>query len=167
MVITDLDIKRTDTEKEAFTQISSLDTKTTTNATIKQYNSEKELLTNLPPTIIKENLKIAFQSEINGFYATSFEEAFILTNFNNLILQDTIKELKPDIYNSIVGSNSDQEEIKNNSYKLQRKLAGCKSDFANKLLYKYITSDVATELPLLPQYVTEGLTWLSTKLNIA
>lgn len=167
LVITDLDIKRTDTEKEAFTQISSLDTKTTTNATIKQYNSEKELLTNLPPTIIKENLKIAFQSEINGFYATSFEEAFILTNFNNLILQDTIKELKPDIYNSIVGSKSDQEEIKNNSYKLQRKLAGCKSDFANKLLYKYITSDVATELPLLPQYVTEGLTWLSTKLNIA
>jgi putative ATP-dependent endonuclease of OLD family len=166
LVITDLDIKRTDTEKETFTQISSLDTKTTTNATIKQYNKEKELLTKLPSTLIKENLKIAFQGQINGFYATSFEEAFILTNFNNQILQDTIKELKPDIYNSIVGTKSDIEEIKNNSYKLQRKLSGCKSDFANKLLFKYITSDATVELPLLPQYVTEGLTWLSTKLNI-
>lgn len=166
LVITDLDIKRTDIEKDAFTQISSLDKKTTTNATIKQYNNEKELLTNLPATLLTENLKIAFQGKINGFYATSFEEAFILTNFNNQILQDTLKELKPDIYNSIVGANSDIKEIKNNSYKLQRKLTGCKSDFANKLLFKYITSDATAGLPLLPKYVTEGLTWLSTKLNI-
>lgn len=166
LVITDLDIKRTDSEKDTFTQINSLDKKTTTNATIKQYNIEKELLTKLPSTLIKENLKIAFQGQINGFYATSFEEAFILTNFNNQILQDTIKELKPDIYNSIVGTKNDTEELKNNSYKLQRKLSGCKSDFANKLLFKYITSDAAAELPLLPQYVTEGFNWLSTKLNI-
>jgi putative ATP-dependent endonuclease of OLD family len=167
LVITDLDIKRTDPEKDIYTQISSLDTKTTTNATIKLYNADKELLTNLPSTLIKENLKIAFQGQINGFYATSFEEAFILTNFKNQILNDTIKELKPDIYSSIVGTKIDIEELKNNSYKLQRKLAGCKSDFANKLLFKYITSDAAAELPQLPQYVTEGFTWLSTKLNIA
>lgn len=166
LVITDLDIKRTDSEKDTFTQISSLDKKTTTNATIKQYNEEKELLTNLPSTLIKENLKIAFQGQINGFYATSFEEAFILTNFKNQILNDTIKELKPDIYSSIVGTKIDTQEIKNNSYKLQRKLSGCKSDFANKLLYKYITSDENAELPKLPQYVTEGFNWLSTKLNI-
>lgn len=166
LVITDLDIKRTDSEKDTFTQISSLDKKTTTNATIKQYNEEKELLTNLPSTLIKENLKIAFQGQINGFYATSFEEAFILTNFKNQILNDTIKELKPDIYSSIVGTKIDMQEMKNNSYKLQRKLSGCKSDFANKLLYKYITSDENAELPKLPQYVTEGFNWLSTKLNI-
>lgn len=166
LVITDLDIKRTDSEKDTFTQISSLDKKTTTNATIKQYNEEKELLTNLPSTLIKENLKIAFQGQINGFYATSFEEAFILTNFKNQILNDTIKELKPDIYSSIVGPKIDMQEMKNNSYKLQRKLSGCKSDFANKLLYKYITSDANVELPKLPQYVIEGFNWLSTKLNI-
>jgi putative ATP-dependent endonuclease of OLD family len=166
LVITDLDIKRTDSEKDTFTQISSLDKKTTTNATIKQYNKEKELLTNLPSTLIKENLKIAFQGKIDEFYATSFEEAFILTNFKNQILNDTIKELKPDIYSSIVGTEIDMLKIKNNSYKLQRKLSGCKSDFANKLLYKYITSDANAELPKLPQYVIEGFNWLSTELNI-
>lgn len=166
LVITDLDIKRTDNEKVDFIQINSLDKKTTTNATIKHYNPDKELLTNLPVTLLTENLKIAFQGQINGFYATSFEEAFILVNFKNQILNDTIQELKPDIYNSIVGSKIDMDELKNNSYKLQQKLSGCKSDFANKLLYKYITSDANVELPKLPQYVTEGFNWLSTKLNI-
>ena len=60
LVITDLDIKRTDNEKVDFIQINSLDKKTTTNATIKHYNPDKELLTNLPVTLLIENLKTKF-----------------------------------------------------------------------------------------------------------
>jgi putative ATP-dependent endonuclease of OLD family len=43
LVITDLDIKRTNSERDTFIQINSLDKKTTTNATIKHYNTDKEL----------------------------------------------------------------------------------------------------------------------------
>lgn len=165
LVITDLDIKRSDQEKLDYIQISSLSDRNTTNATIIYYNKEKELLTNLPTEILSENLRIAYQGKINGFYATSFEEAFVLTNFNNGILCNTIKELKPDIFRKIIGNEANMEQLKNSSYKLQQKLSGSKSDFANKLLYKYITSDESVELPKLPHYVFEGFKWLSEKLN--
>jgi len=160
LIVTDLDIKRSDQEKLEYTQITSLSGRNTTNATITYYNKEKQLLTNLPSSIVSKNLRISYQGKINGFYATSFEEAFVLTNFNNEILYNTIKELKPDIFREIVGSESNIEQIKNSSYKLQQKLSGNKSDFANKLLYKYITLDERTELPKLPQYVFEGFNWL-------
>ena len=103
--------------------------------------------------------------KIEGFYATSFEEAFILTNFRNDILKKTVKKLKPNILLKIIGEDENVELMKENSYKLQRKLSSSKSDFANKLLYEYITADDGVELPSLPEYIIEGLKWLSKKLN--
>lgn len=167
LIITDLDIKRSDQEKKDFTQLTCLKSRKTTNETIKYYNKKKDLLKNLPTQIISKNIRIAYQARINGFYATSFEEAFILTNFKNEILCSTIKELKPEIYKTIIGTNKDLERIKSNSYKLQRKLSSTKSDFANKLLFKYITNDANNELPNLPTYVSRGFAWLSYELNKA
>lgn len=43
---------------------------------------------------------MAYQGEVNGYYATSFEEAFILTNYDNAITNELLKELKPNIYRS-------------------------------------------------------------------
>jgi hypothetical protein len=76
-----------------------------------------------------------------------------------------IKELKPDILAKIIGEEENIEQIKKESFKLQRKLSSSKSDFANKLLFKFITADENTPLPVLPMYISKGLSWLSVKLN--
>jgi predicted ATP-dependent endonuclease of OLD family len=165
LIITDLDIKRSQDEKEKFTQISDLSEKETTNQTIIKYHKKGKSLNDLPTQIEDDNLRIAYQGKINGFYGTSFEEAFILTNFENAILMQAIKELKPDILAKIIGEEENIEQIKKESFKLQRKLSSSKSDFANKLLFKFITADENTPLPVLPMYISKGLSWLSVKLN--
>lgn len=55
---------------------------------------------------------MTYQGEINGYYATSFEEAFILTNYDNEITNELLKELKPNIYKSIVGKKLNMKRIK-------------------------------------------------------
>jgi len=165
LIITDLDIKRSEKEKEEFTQVTTLEDRTTTNATIKKYYKSDSTLKDIPQKIENDNFRITYQGISEGVYATSFEEAFILTNFKNSILTKTIKALKPDIFKKIIGKDENNEELKKNSYKLQRKLSSSKSDFANKLLYEYITADDGVELPILPEYIIDGLRWLSEKLN--
>lgn len=165
LIITDLDIKRSQEEKDNFTQINTLKERETTNKTIMKYHNSNASLKDIPKNIQKDNIRISYQGKINGYYATSFEEAFILVNFNNIILRKTIKALKPNIFKEIIGDVEDYENLKENSYKLQRKLSSSKSDFANKLLYEFITTDDNIERPSLPEYIEKSLEWLSEKLN--
>jgi predicted ATP-dependent endonuclease of OLD family len=83
LVITDLDIKRNKDEKSDFTQITNLKSKITTNSTIKKYNANSDSLEDLPTNLGSDNILVSYQGNINGYYATSFEEAFILTNFEH------------------------------------------------------------------------------------
>ena len=108
---------------------------------------------------------LAYQGKINGYYATSFEEAFILTNYDNALANELLKELKPQIYKSIVGENPEYEKNKENSYKWQRKLEKSKGEFASKLLYKIVNEELEKNLPKLPQYISDGLDWLEEKLG--
>ena len=165
LIITDLDIKRSEKEKEEFIQVTTLDDRTTTNATIKKYCKSDSNLKGIPEKIEIDNFRVSYQGIIEGFYATSFEEAFILTNFKNAILKKTVKALKPDIIEKIIGQKENVDLMKENSYRLQRKISSSNSDFANKLLYEYITADDTVELPYLPEYIIDGLRWLSEKLN--
>ena len=89
------------------------------------------------------------------------------TDYDNLILKQVLKRLKPDIVKGIIGDepNEDVNKFKENSYKLQRKLSGTKSDFANELLYKLVTEEDLTTHPVLPKYITDNLDWLSQQLN--
>jgi hypothetical protein len=73
--------------------------------------------------------------------------------------------MKPNIYKEIVGANRDLNNIKKNSYKLQRKLSNNKSDFANELLFNYIIATEDVEIPDLPVYIERGLSWLTRKLK--
>ena len=164
-IITDLDIKRNDEEKKLFKQKESLSKCFTTNETLKFYLSKKDKeIDELPEKIEKDNILVVCQNKsINGYYATSFEEAFILTNAGNTILQNVLKNMKPRIYNEIVTStdaNIIKKDICNNSYKWQCKLAKFKSEFANTLLYEMLTVD---DNPKLPDYIQNGLTWLEDK----
>lgn len=167
LIITDLDIKRNDNEKTDYLQISDLKDRITTNKTIAKYNPGKQKIDGINEYFVDGNLNIVFQQgKVEGYYATSFEEAFILTNFNNDILNKVLASIKPDVYNEIVGGEAkDRNKLKDASYKLQSKLSKSKSDFSNELLYQIVTCDDETGIPKPPKYITDGLAWLKSSLK--
>jgi len=177
IVVTDLDIKRDKSEKGEkykengknkigeFTQITDLNERVTTNVTISKYH-EKNNINDIPTHFEDENLYITFQSQtIEGYYPTSLEEAYILTNYNNDILNSVLTILKPNIYNEIVGDPINKSKLKENSFKLQKKLSSSKSDFANELLYQLSINEDSENEPKLPNYIVDALDWLKEKLN--
>jgi predicted ATP-dependent endonuclease of OLD family len=167
LIVTDLDIQRTSEEKEAFDQMTSLEGRITTNKTIAKYNDGNDI-SSLSSPFEEANLYIAFQSEKEeGYYATSFEEAFILKNYDNDILNSALKKLKKQIYEDIVGQPGIRANLKTNSYKLQRKLSNSKSDFANELLYQLSTKEDGNSDPELPEYIKNAIDWLKKKLKPA
>lgn len=165
LIITDLDIKRSDVEKEAFTQVLSLNERTTTNETIKNYYKKDSSLKGIPKKIEEDNFRISYQGKIDGYYATSFEEAYTLTNYSNKLFQGVLKKVKRNIFKEIIGEPKTYENLKENSYKLQKKLSSSKSDFANTLLYDLIITEERNNLPVLPKYIIEGLDWLTEKIK--
>lgn len=167
LVITDLDIKRDDDDdgQKEIVQISSLVDKTTTNKTIQKYNNNSDKLSEIPEYFNINNMRIAFQGKINNYYATSFEEAFILTNHENKLLNKVLKDMRPQVYKDIVGKDGDKNKIKDKSFRFQKSLSNSKSEFTNNLLYEFITSSAGAEIPKLPKYILDGLNWFSEKLG--
>ncbi|OUN91768.1 ATP-dependent nuclease [Blautia sp. An46] len=177
LIITDLDIKREDENDEGadskdkkskkvavFPQIDSLVDRETTNATIANLHG-KTNLSDIPQHIEKGNLYLAYQGKVNGFYATSFEEAFILTNYANEILNDLLSEMKPRIYKNITTTETDYMKNIQNSYKWQVKLEKDKGEFASRLLYKIVNEESEEKIPELPKYIVDGLDWIERKLG--
>lgn len=86
LIITDLDIKREKWEKgednknkrNGFQQISHLDNRITTNETLKYFNHNKDSIQDLREYIEEDNIIVVYQGKISYYYATSFEEAYIL-----------------------------------------------------------------------------------------
>ncbi|MCT4348328.1 ATP-dependent endonuclease [Vibrio sp. NC2] len=165
LIITDLDIKKSSKEKSDYAQISSLIKRTSTNSTINYFFKNIDYLNFIDNYYSKYNIRCVYQSErINGYYATSFEEAFILSNSENEILNKALEYTKPKIYKDIVGSNIDKRKLISESYKFQAKLTDDKSDFANNLIYE-IASDTENQTPpSLPAYIDDGLFWLEYKI---
>lgn len=162
LIITDLDIQRVADEKDNCTQLSDLTGRTTTNKTIAKYNPDKDKIDSLKGYFEDENIYVVFQREaVEGYYATSFEEAFILTNYQNSLLNTVLSKVKPQKYSEIVGAEINKDNLKEKSYKLQSKLSKSKSDFSNEILYEIVVSDDAGAIPELPKYITDGLTWLA------
>jgi len=204
LIVTDLDIKRAKCEKNekhketescevcgqkakdgnascilgsdpGFAQITNLEGRRTTNATLKEFNknirnkveNEADKLDDIE-FFLDDNLYVVFQKEpVQGQYATSLEESLILKNYQNDIINDVIKDCKPDIYLDILNENGDESRnnIIHNSYKLQKKLSDSKSDFSNKLLFSILSSEDGDVLPKLPKYLEDGLGWLVNKLQ--
>ncbi|MGR3294131.1 MAG: AAA family ATPase [Candidatus Scalindua sp.] len=163
LILTDLDIDRTKEEKEGFAQVSDLSARKTTNATIAKFNANKYDIGSLNKYFEDKNIYVVFQLEaVEGYYATSFEEAFILANYKNDILNTVLEKLKRGVYKGIVGDKKDREKLKEASYKIQRKLSKSKSDFSNELLYKIIVTDESKDIPELPKYIKDGFIWLKS-----
>lgn len=170
LIITDIDFKREKYEKGEidssgqkpdYIQIAEEEIRgrTTTNKTISSFYKSSKIECIIKDYKIIDNLMVVFQREpIEGYYATSFEEAFILTNHKNGILNEVLKKLKPDLYKDIISNGG----LIKNSYQLQKKLSDCKSDFANELLYEILTND---DIPELPKYMQDGIKFLSDRLG--
>lgn len=178
LIVTDLDIKRENEDEDegesidntkakktvSYAQVDCLKGKETTNATIIDLKGDSDL-SNISTFIEKDNLRLAYQGKINGYYATSFEEALILNNYDNEVINNILKELKPRIYTNIVGIKPDYKKNIDNSYKWQVKLSNCKGEFASKLLYQIVNEDLEEKIPQLPKYISDGLDWIEQKLG--
>lgn len=119
------------TEKE-------LKSRNSTNNCIKHYYKNKTAKEIIKGDYYKkDNLMVTCQkNEIQGYYATSFEEALILTNSNN----DTLKKVITNVNNNLRKIVNSGEMIKK-SYELQKRLSSSKSDFANTILYECIVNE--------------------------
>jgi len=158
-----------------YLQITSLNSRVTTNSTLIEFNHKlKGKLKGVASEISDieffedDNLYVVFQKDpIEGQHATSFEEALILTNYTNDIINGVIKSCKPDIYMSILNDGG-EESLRNlitHSYKLQKKLSDSKSKFSNELIFSLLSAEKSDVLPKLPNYLEDGLCWLVTKLQ--
>lgn len=173
LIITDLDINEKKVEgddkekkREKNVQITDLTGKITTNQTIRHFYNGNEDISKIKDFVIDENIYLAYQGEINGYYATSFEEAYILTNYDNQLLNDVLKNTKPGVYKRILGSVPDYSNNKEHSYEWQRSLSDDKSNFANGLLYALIRNqNTGNSIPKIPDYIADGLSWLEEELN--
>lgn len=166
VIITDLDIKRDDNEKgignnSLYKQIDNLDGRLTTSETLKCFYNDENLKQIENTSYYKDdNLMVCSQiNKIDQFYATSFEEAFILTNYGNKIVNAALNQVKPEIYKKC---SLDSQIDKNNSFELQQKLSKDKTKFANTLLFNILTSN--EEAPKLPKYINDAFEFIKQKL---
>ncbi|QNL41488.1 AAA family ATPase [Streptococcus sp. NSJ-72] len=165
-----------DLEANYVTAISSLSTNGTLQYFIKKELKDEEakyceinnkiiekLINNEELIIDYNNITMFSQGKINGYYATSFEEAIVLTNAGNedenKYKKSLIKALQyvhPNM--RYFGDIDETSEIADKSYMYQVKLSDGKSKFSTGIVYLSIT-DKEFSLKR-PQYVESGLNLL-------
>lgn len=161
LIITDLDIKRTKGEKDKYKQISTLANRKTTNQTIKAFYHTDELKS-IPEFLKDDNIYVAYQTKVGRYFPTSFEESYILTNYDNSLLNTILKKLKPQLFKERI--KTDVKNNQKNSYWWQVKLSEDKSQFSNNVLYNLIVSGEKS-LPVLPKYISKGLEYIEKSLS--
>lgn len=176
LIITDIDIKREKFEKgekdtkhpgqvPVYLQMCAdkLNGRETTNSTLSYFYKSKsaEYIIKLDYITLKNLMVICQKDPIKGYYSTSFEESFILTNSTNDIVNKALQKVKPNIYKDIIT----QEGLIKNSFKLQKKLSDSKSNFANELLFEILICKDEESIPQLPKYITDGLQFLQDRLG--
>ena len=124
------------------------------NAIIEKLSDKEELSINY------NNITLYSQGKINGYYATSFEEAIILTNAVDKEKEGYKKSLikllqyvhpKMQYFSNI----NEDDDIAGRSYMYQVKLSDGKSKFSTGIVYLSVT-DKKFKLKL-PKYIESGL----------
>lgn len=159
LIITDLDIEREDTEDVS--QIEKIEKELkTSNKTLKNFN-DSQMISDLIKNriIIDKNIIVCYQNRIGKFYPTSFEEAFILTNFDNNILNDVLEKIRPGVYEEVMGKEAKNfQNNKEKSYRWQKTLNNSKkTELADTLFYEIIMEEDNNKIPKLPEYIKKGL----------
>ncbi|CAI1803384.1 ATP-dependent nuclease [Serratia proteamaculans] len=186
LIITDIDFKRdssifkkvikmedgSETTTEYFPQMEVIDNSTeTTNSTLSHFLGSKKV-EEYPDHHISDNIYLSYQLEKTSidvtdskkyyYYATSFEEAFILQNYENNLLRKVLLGVVGKDYSDIISEKKDDYYLlAMNSFKIQKKLSDSKSAFANSIIYELITSNDIK--PVLPSYILNGLSWLENQ----
>ncbi len=192
VIITDLDINRTEEQKNTYELAKNLNDYSydefnnkekyiSTNQTILNIfgkNKNKNNYTSINSEIItkidkkpylkkefSEHIHVFSQGRIQGNYATSFEEAMILTNANNDSKENTsLINLLKKVHQKLVSDfGKDADELVKNSYRWQKKLSDSKSKFASELVYKSIVEDDFNIEP--PEYIKEALKLIKRRID--
>ena len=115
IVITDIDFERTDQEKKDRTQMTDSvigNRKTANRALLNYYGTDSARQILAADYKIDDRLMVVCQKQaINGYYATSFEEAFVLSNYNNEVVKDTLKEIVPRVYQQSIANGGAQKAL--------------------------------------------------------
>ena len=190
VIFTDLDLKRKEQDEEGKKidilsyNINDLNIQyanstecLTTNSTLqyfikKELNDENAKYDKINPKLIEmltdkdelviicENISMYSQGKINGYYATSFEEAIVLTNSINedrnkykKSLIKLLQKVHPKMeYFEDIDENS---ELADKSYMYQVKLSDGKSKFSTGIVYLSVTDEDFSLKQ--PQYIESGL----------
>lgn len=167
LIITDLDIEREDTEDVSQIEKIKKELKTS-NKTLKNFN-DSQMISDLIKNriIIDKNIIVCYQNRIGKFYPTSFEEAFILTNFDNNILNDVLEKIRPGVYEEVMGKEvKNFQNNKEKSYRWQKTLNNSKkTELADTLFYEIIMEEDNNKIPKLPKYIKKGLNELDKLLK--
>lgn len=167
LIITDLDIEREDTEDVSQIEKIKKELKTS-NKTLKNFN-DSQMISDLIKNkiIIDKNIIVCYQNRIGKFYPTSFEEAFILTNFDNNILNDVLEKIRPGVYEEVMGKEvKNFQNNKEKSYRWQKTLNNSKkTELADTLFYEIIMEEDNNKIPKLPEYIKKGLNELDKLLK--
>lgn len=124
------------------------------NEIIKKLRDKEELSINY------NNITLYSQGKINGYYATSFEEAVILTNAideGEKVYKKSLIKLLKHIHPKMkyFSDISEDDDIAGKSYMYQVKLSDKKSKFSTEIVYLSVT-DKTFKLKL-PKYIESGL----------
>ena len=170
LIITDVDLKleKSKNEDEKYNRIicDNLVKATIKNETINYYKDNncnvQEIL--MLGKFQIDNLFITFQHEVyeksdEKIYATSFEEALILSNQNNKKFIEALKSVKPEVFKEI-----NEKNIFEESTKIQNALKDAKSNFADTLLYQKIIDKLDFEFP---KYIKDGIDFLKNQLVVS
>lgn len=167
LIITDLDIEREDMEDVSQIEKIKKELKTS-NKTLKNFN-DSQMISDLIKNriIIDKNIIVCYQNRIGKFYPTSFEEAFILTNFDNNILNDVLEKIRPGVYEEVMGKEvKNFQNNKEKSYRWQKTLNNSKkTELADTLFYEIIMEEDNNKIPKLPKYIKKGLNELDKLLK--
>ena len=167
LIITDLDIEREHTEDVSQIEKIKKELKTS-NKTLKNFN-DSQMISDLIKNriIIDKNIIVCYQNRIGKFYPTSFEEAFILTNFDNNILNDVLEKIRPGVYEEVMGKEAKNfQNNKEKSYRWQKTLNNSKkTELADTLFYEIIMEEDNNKIPKLPKYIKKGLNELDKLLK--
>ena len=95
-------------------------------------------------------IKVAYQTEEDGYHARSFEDAFVSINLEKLKAR---KESLGGLKNTDKLHEFDGKDF----YALTKSVIGKKSDFAGSILYTALVDD---ETWRVPEYIMDGLRWI-------
>lgn len=175
VIITDIDLKGTNAKDDSkYTRITgdNLNEVKTTNNTLKYY-FKGDTGNDLPTTLLKkpntvfENLLVIYQYEKyqsadnqDAVYATSFEEAMVLTNYTEKAFIKILKSIHSRKFKTLSVNNAFEK-----STYIQNSLSSeDKTAFAEKLLYEKITNE---EFDFkLPVYIMDGISFLEKQLGV-